>query len=60
MSELKESTISTKVVYKGKFLDVRRDEVLLPNGKPVTREWINHPGAAVIVAILPDGGIARI
>jgi len=60
MSELKESTISTKVVYKGKFLDVRRDEVLLPNGKTGTREWINHPGAAVIVPILPDGRIALI
>ena len=60
MSRLKESPISTKVVYKGKFLDVRRDEVLLPDGKSGTREWINHPGAAVIVPILPDGKIALI
>ncbi|SVB80113.1 uncharacterized protein METZ01_LOCUS232967, partial [marine metagenome] len=33
MSDLKESTISTAVVYTGDFLDVRRDEVLLPNGE---------------------------
>ena len=60
MSDLKESTISTTVVYKGDFLDVRQDEVLLPNGEIGTREWINHPGAVVIVPILPNGEIALI
>jgi len=60
MSDLKEATISTAVVYKGDFLDVRRDEVLLPNGETGTREWINHPGAVVIIPILPDGKIALI
>jgi len=60
MSDLKESTISTKVVYKGDFLDVRRDKVLLPNGETGAREWVNHPGAVVIIPILPDGKIALI
>ena len=60
MSDLKESTISTTVVYKGDFLDVRQDEVLLPNGETGTREWINHPGAVVIVPILPNGEIVLI
>ena len=60
MSDLKESTISTTVVYKGDFLDVRQDEVLLPNGETAAREWINHPGAVVIVPILPNGEIALI
>ena len=60
MSDLKESKISTTVVYKGDFLDVRQDEVLLPNGETGTREWINHPGAVVIVPILPNGEIALI
>jgi len=60
MTDLKESRITTEVVYKGDFLDVRRDEVLLPNGKTGTREWINHPGAVVIIPILPNGEIALI
>ena len=60
MSDLKESTISTTVVYKGDFLDVRRDKVLLPNGETGAREWVNHPGAVVIIPILPDGEIALI
>ena len=60
MAGLKESMITTEVVYKGDFLDVRRDEVLLPNGETGTREWINHPGAVVIIPILPNGEIALI
>ena len=60
MSDLKESTISTTVVYKGDFLDVWRDKVLLPNGETGAREWVNHPGAVVIIPILPDGKIALI
>ena len=52
MTDLKESRITTEVVYKGDFLDVRRDEVLLPNGETGTREWINHPGAVCIIPIL--------
>ena len=60
MAGLKESMITTEVVYKGDFLDVRRDEVLLPNGEIGIREWINHPGAVVIIPILPNGEIALI
>ena len=60
MSDLKESTISTSVVYNGDFLDVRKDNVLLPNGNTGSREWINHPGAVVIIPILPHGKIGLI
>ena len=60
MSELKESMISTKQVYNGSFLDVRKDIVNLPDGNTSTREWINHPGAACIIPIMPDGKLALI
>lgn len=60
MSKLKETRLSTTQVYKGSFLDVRRDQVSLPNGKTSVREWINHPGAACIIPVLPDGKIALI
>lgn len=60
MSKLKETQLSTKQVYHGSFLDVRKDEVELPNGKTSKREWINHPGAACIIPILPNGKIALI
>ena len=60
MSKLAEKKINSKIVYKGNFLDVRKDDVILPNGKNSTREWINHPGAVVVVPILPNGEIALI
>lgn len=60
MTNLKETKINSKVVYEGDFLDVRKDNVLLPNGEKGNREWINHPGASVIIPILPDGKIALI
>ena len=60
MSDLKEYKLSSKIIHQGRFLDVRRDDVRLPNGKTTTREWIKHPGAACIVPILPDGQIALI
>ena len=34
---------------------VSRDTVMLPDGGSATREYIKHPGAVVIVAVLPDG-----
>ena len=60
MSDLKEYKLSSTIIHQGRFLDIRRDDVRLPNGKTTTREWINHPGAACIVPILPDDQIALI
>jgi len=60
MSKLKETQLSTEQIYKGSLLDVRRDEVTLPNGKTSAREYIKHPGAACMIPILPDGKIALI
>ncbi len=42
-------------VYRGKLLHVRSDRVRLPDGTEATREYIVHPGAAMIIPILPDG-----
>ena len=60
MTELIETKLSSEIIFQGRFLDVRRDVVELPNGKTTTREWINHPGAVVILPILPDGLIGLI
>ena len=60
MNNMEENTMSSKVVFKGKLLDVRKDQVTLPNGKYATREWIKHPGAVCCVPILPDKKIGLI
>jgi len=60
MIHLKEKTIKTKTAYKGTFLTLNSDKVLLPNGNTSTREWIKHPGAVCCVPILPNGKIVLI
>ena len=52
---LREETIDSQTVYQGHFLSLRRDHVRLPDGREAVREYVVHPGAVMIVAILPDG-----
>lgn len=54
-SHLIEQCLSSEQVWKGKLLDVRRDRVRLPDGTEGVREYITHPGAVVIIPVLPDG-----
>ena len=42
-------------MFDGALLHVRRDRVRLPNGAMATREYVEHPGAVLIVPILEDG-----
>jgi ADP-ribose pyrophosphatase len=51
--DLTEHTLSSRVVYQGRLLHVREDQVRLPDGKTAGREYIVHPGAAVMLA-MPD------
>lgn len=52
---LEESQLESSPVYDGVLLKVRRDRVELPDGSESVREYITHPGAVVVVAVLPDG-----
>ena len=52
---LREEQVSSRTVYQGNFLEMRRDEVKLPDGKTASREYVVHPGAVMVVAVLPDG-----
>lgn len=52
---LEESQLESSPVYDGVLLKVRRDRVALPDGSESVREYITHPGAVVVVAVLPDG-----
>ena len=52
---LRETGLASEQVFRGHFLDVRRDLVRLPNGETAQREYIVHPGAVMVVPILDDG-----
>jgi ADP-ribose pyrophosphatase len=54
---LAEIPVDTTLVYQGSFLNVQKDTVRLPDGKHVTREFIKHPGAVVILPLFDDGTI---
>lgn len=53
--QLREIGVAGTQVFRGRFLDARRDEVRLPDGSTSAREYIVHPGAAMVVALLDDG-----
>ncbi len=53
--DLTEKRIKGEWVYRGKLLRVRRDEVRLPDGGKTEREYIEHPGAVMVIAICDDG-----
>ena len=52
---LREQTLVSDQVYRGAFLDVRRDQIRLPDGGTAQREYIVHPGAVMVVPLLDDG-----
>jgi ADP-ribose pyrophosphatase len=52
---LREHPVGGRVLAKGSFLEVRRDDVRLPDGAAATREYVVHPGAVAIVPLLDDG-----
>lgn len=54
---MKEKTKNTKVIYKGRLLQLNLLKVKLPNNKYSNRETVIHPGAAAILPILPGNKI---
>lgn len=54
---LVEKRISGEDVYDGIFLKMKRDTVSLPDGQHAVREYLEHPGAVAIIAVLDDGRV---
>jgi ADP-ribose pyrophosphatase len=57
---LQETRVDSEAVFDGKLLHVRRDTVRLPDGKLATREYIVHPGAVLMLPVLPDGRLVAV
>lgn len=53
--DLQETCIESVAVYDGCLLHVRRDTVRLPDGGVSVREYITHPGAVAVLAMLDNG-----
>ena len=55
--DLAETLLAGEEVFSGRLLKVYRDRVRLPDGSESVREYIRHPGAVAIVALLDDGRV---
>jgi ADP-ribose pyrophosphatase len=47
-------------LYKGRIVDLRLEQVTLPNGTTATLEMVHHPGAAAVAAVDAAGQIVLI
>lgn len=55
--DLTEHLISSETIASGGMLTAKRDQVRLPNGNTSQREYVMHPGAVVVVPLLPSGNV---
>ena len=51
MADLTEKTLSQEEKYRGSFLSLHVDQVLLPNGRTSTREVVEHVDGVAILAL---------
>lgn len=52
-----EKTLQSEMIYGGKRLRLRRDEVELPSGRRTFREVVVQPGAVAIVPVTEEGDV---
>ncbi len=52
--ELFEKTVEKNYIYEGRIINVRRDKAELPDGKPCTREVVEHNGGVCVAPITKD------
>lgn len=55
-----EKTISSQSIYEGRIIQVRVEEVELPNGKTASREIVHHNGAVAVLAITDEDQIVLV
>jgi len=52
--DMSERRLDSRTVFRGKLLHVVSDTVRLPNDRETTREYILHPGASMIIAMVDE------
>ena len=53
--DMTEREVASESVFQGALLHVKRDTVCLPDGKPATREYVEHNGAVMVIPVLDSG-----
>jgi ADP-ribose pyrophosphatase len=57
LPDFTEHRLTSTLVYDGRMLKVREDSVRLPDGKTARREWVQHPGAVIIIPLLDENTV---
>jgi len=52
LQDFTESSLDSTAVYQGGFLTLYKDTVRLPDGGRASREYLRHPGAAMMIPFL--------
>lgn len=58
--ELYEKTISSETIFRGKIVNLRVDQVELPNGNRTAREVVEHAGAVAVVPVTDKNEIIMV
>ena len=56
-ADFTEKKLTSRAAYRGRMLKVNEDEVTLPDGSLALREYVVHPGAAIILPLFDDGTV---
>lgn len=54
---LKEETVKSNLIFKGRIITLKNDEIKLPDGRPAMREYVCHPGGVAVVPITKEGEV---
>ena len=54
---MEEKTLTSKLIFDGKVIHLRVDDILLPNGHTSIREYCTHNGAVCVIPITSDGEV---
>jgi ADP-ribose pyrophosphatase len=55
-----EPTIASRLIFRGRAIALRVDEVRLPSGRTASREIVEHPGAAAVVPLTDDDHVVLV
>lgn len=57
--ELGEKTLQKNYIYRGKIINLRCDDAILPDGRPCKREIVEHSGGASVLCVR-EGKVALV
>ncbi len=58
--ELIEKPLKAEYIYKGKIVNLRVDDALLPNGETAKREVVEHGGGVAVLPLTDDGFVVMV